>query len=698
MVSVTDQILSERQIAKLESWKKFLQKRFVRKHLSKSIKAIERIHALLEDKEFRKTKALTSGDLDRIFRLMRIIANNRGLSKILYTKNRIEKFNDKLWNLFYGEQPFPLRVNDFVSLYGVGEQTLSQFLLVLNPKKYPLITNETKEALKLTSQQEDKAMEIAISRFQIKKPKEYSDKTLHYLKDFVIFEMVKKSLGLDDYISVNALIWFASLRRGEVEYIESLESEPIRVHVRNFGPIRKADVELKPLTIFIGKNNVGKSMLAQLVYTLFILRNNILGMFRRYYPLEFYWIREFHYIPRGKLMQEAQLFSKRIKNERLGEREIFEWVVNQFTRNLADLISEQIGSLLEQHFGVRIGDLVNINSSNARIECDIFEKCLLKIEIPKKGKPKVEASVKKEFIDDLKNRSKSKIGQIRRARTRTMNLLFELYSQISTYLLGYGDRLYPRRYRLERQVFYVPAGRAGLIESYETVISALIELSPVAPIRGISMPPLPGMAAQFYNVMKGLRGRKNVLGRLTAKSFRELFGGDVFIEQVAQQRKRPRFVYRIGKGKKALKIELIHAASMIKELAPIYFFVQELIRRGCWLVIEEPESHLHPGAQYTLLEIIKMLIDNYVNILITTHSDIILRRAAHLASKSDLDYNMDRLSLENLAIYFLKETETGSESEELKISKYGSLDEIPDFDEVINQLYEEEIKLQKKIL
>ena len=38
--------------------------------------------------------------------------------------------------------------------------------------------------------------------------------------------------------------------------------------VTDFGPIAKADVDLRPLTVFIGPSNTGKSYLAILVYVL----------------------------------------------------------------------------------------------------------------------------------------------------------------------------------------------------------------------------------------------------------------------------------------------------------------------------------------------------------------------------------------------------------------------------------------------
>ena len=42
----------------------------------------------------------------------------------------------------------------------------------------------------------------------------------------------------------------------------------IKFHIKDFGPISKADIDIKPLTVFIGKNNTGKSYAALLLYSL----------------------------------------------------------------------------------------------------------------------------------------------------------------------------------------------------------------------------------------------------------------------------------------------------------------------------------------------------------------------------------------------------------------------------------------------
>lgn len=45
-------------------------------------------------------------------------------------------------------------------------------------------------------------------------------------------------------------------------------AKSIKLHIKDFGPIHEADLDIKPLTVFIGRNDTGKSYAAMLLYSL----------------------------------------------------------------------------------------------------------------------------------------------------------------------------------------------------------------------------------------------------------------------------------------------------------------------------------------------------------------------------------------------------------------------------------------------
>ena len=46
------------------------------------------------------------------------------------------------------------------------------------------------------------------------------------------------------------------------------QSPNIHIAVENFGPIEKAEIDLRPLTVFVGESNTGKTYLSALIYAL----------------------------------------------------------------------------------------------------------------------------------------------------------------------------------------------------------------------------------------------------------------------------------------------------------------------------------------------------------------------------------------------------------------------------------------------
>ena len=90
----------------------------------------------------------------------------------------------------------------------------------------------------------------------------------------------------------------------------------------------------------------------------------------------------------------------------------------------------------------------------------------------------------------------------------------------------------------------------------------------------------------------------------------------------------PEFLYRpqlTGQD-----IRLTRSSSMVSELAPLVLFIYGLVRPGDTLIIEEPEAHLHPGAQAQMAATIARLVRAGVRVLVTTHSDFMLQEIGNL--------------------------------------------------------------------
>ena len=56
------------------------------------------------------------------------------------------------------------------------------------------------------------------------------------------------------------------------------------------------------------------------------------------------------------------------------------------------------------------------------------------------------------------------------------------------------------------------------------------------------------------------------------------------------------------------EIRLSQTSSMVSELAPLVLFLRSGVKPGDTLIIEEPEAHLHPGAQADMAVILARLV------------------------------------------------------------------------------------------
>ncbi len=467
----------------------------------------------------------------------------------------------------------------------------------------------------------------------------------------------------------------------------------MRLRVKNFGPLQQVDVDFRNLTVLIGKNNLGKSYLAQLYYSIIDCTKQAIEPTLPSWAVELnVELEDEDYLFYTNLQSREQLrdLAKKITVDNKDNSSIIKDLTDIFLKSLSNRITKIFQPSLERSFGVDVSKLVNINHNFSKIRWDINELLEVSVELTRKGNA---TSIAK--VDELRWKpyseilAESKIFEtLRTVRKRKNVHLAKLYREISSLLISNETRKC-----WHGKPYYIPAGRGGLIESYETVVQGLVSLSPVAPVRGLSMPPMPGMAAQFYSVMLQLKNHKGPLNKIVSESFKQMFRGEIQFRKVKGQLKS-RLVYKFSSGKRTGETDLIHAASMIKELTPIYFIVKEFVKHGDYLLIEEPESHLHPGAQIKMANVIGDIASNKVNVLITTHSDIMLRAVGHMFGQA---YGKAPPQIKASAtIYWLKEGETGCTSEEIKISKRGIIKDISSFDDVIKELYETELKLENE--
>ena len=83
-------------------------------------------------------------------------------------------------------------------------------------------------------------------------------------------------------------------------------------------------------------------------------------------------------------------------------------------------------------------------------------------------------------------------------------------------------------------------------------------------------------------------------------------------------------------------LPLLNASSMVSDLAPLVLYLRHIVQPGNVLIIEEPESHLHPAMQVELTRQLAKLVQAGYRVIITTHSEWVLEELGNVVQRSRL--------------------------------------------------------------
>jgi UDP-galactopyranose mutase len=190
-----------------------------------------------------------------------------------------------------------------------------------------------------------------------------------------------------------------------MEILSRLRYSDMKLKVENFGPIHYADIELKPLTVIIGKNNAGKSMLAQLIFTLMRLRESINPSYilKPFLP-HIFSIPENTLIGILQHFLSVENFQRKIKETKELTpfsylKIVLDVIIDSFTHSL----NKPLGSFLERSFAIEFKNLVNLYSDYTKAECTYNEHLIVEFTITKEGNLSARFDVKtiEELIDNI---------------------------------------------------------------------------------------------------------------------------------------------------------------------------------------------------------------------------------------------------------------------------------------------------------
>lgn len=437
--------------------------------------------------------------------------------------------------------------------------------------------------------------------------------------------------------------------------------------VEDFGKIKSAEIEVAPLTLFVGDNNSGKSYLLSLIWG---IRN--LG---------------------------EEIF---LNDSEFGKKELIDWMTEKITTAMEvgkckislepveNLLEEALNAILErkkEEFVKKIfnSDKVSIgklsigfeNLNSVDLEFNLDELGSLKLNIDEQ--PVI--SVNKAFVNERKYLQNGVIQVI---------MLQSIYAHI----------LKMDSIGINNNCIYLPAARTGFMLTKDIINKVGRQNTFNISTEKETITPFVRPINQFLDVMTDLTAEytenKEFL-ELSRDIEKELASGTVEISNMPN--KEVQYVpngYEMG-------IPLRLTSAVVTELSPLILILKHK-RSIDSLCYEEPEMCLHPQLQYKMGKIIGRIVNSGIEMIITTHSDLILQHINNmikLSKRKDkkevcqkLGYSLkDLLVCDDVRVYqFETKMKEGTEVKELLCSEDGFV--VPTFNNALDLIMDEAYEIQ----
>ena len=407
---------------------------------------------------------------------------------------------------------------------------------------------------------------------------------------------------------------------------DTYQSPNVHIAVENFGPIEKAEIDLRPLTVFVGESNTGKTYLAALVYA---LQRTFEGISRvpwsphRILQLAHVYYSRHPISPTQALSRETReiLEKLNVTGQLFKFCDSPQWLQDRLQSDLVN--SERFKDELRRCFDLESpSELVSFaqdQNDTMKVLLRVSEgnQTLWSFKIYDSGS----GITADGFINEdmgLRHDDRAVLREILDTRD---------WRQEPVRIL---DRIAPP------SSYYLPAARSGIMQSHGMIASSLVDRATRVGLERFSeIPTFSGMIADFLKQIINYNERR--LSSDEMSGIAKVMEGEILRGEIKVRRPGggyPEFRYLPQKAEQTLRMN--QSSSMVSELAPLVLFLRGIVRPGDTLIIEEPEAHLHPKAQTLIALTLARLVRVGVRVIITTHSDWLLEQIGNLIREGEV--------------------------------------------------------------
>lgn len=468
----------------------------------------------------------------------------------------------------------------------------------------------------------------------------------------------------------------------------------MKIKIQNWGPVKEFEYDFsKSIIVTYGDNNIGKSYAMQVVY---LLLKHLVAYARRtarFPSSSYYFLKD---IENGQAL-EVQMVVDFAVNKKIQIEDISKKLEEICAKRLAQRLLPAIIDSLNNTFGTY--EMILEQNPTIEIKIDNGLKCMMffrqeKIELQLNRKP---TRLRKSLSEFHKSRNGKEQLDIYVYQNHVNTPVELVIQEIASMQREFSIEIL----RWVKNVYFLPASRSGIYAGMSSFGPILAQLSQNrAYIKGtIQIPSISEPISDYYMMLSEIRG--DIQGHFP--EYAEEIEKSVLKGDVRYDKKSKAIVYKpFGLQ---LQLEMRDTSSMVSEISPITAFLKYVVERGndfrikraigneekpqSVIFIEEPEAHLHPSNQVSLIKAFVKLAEQDVTLVMASHSNYIFNELNNLVLGKVL-------KSEDYSPILLQKKGVFSHSSYMNIDELGADDE--NFADVAEQLMEEREELMDKLL
>lgn len=384
----------------------------------------------------------------------------------------------------------------------------------------------------------------------------------------------------------------------------------MKVDIRELGYVKNVQLDLdKDLIILCGPNNTGKTYVAYAIYGLMKFRSEL---------------------PKSKkvaeeiknLLDKGQIELDIVDLLTENDASYLNAFAKSYIRNIPKVFASDDATFAKTEIKIELGDIALLRDKI------LYQKISQEIGIRNSFSVKIEKEINSTIITCLLIDKENK-NNANKQEIPTSIILDFLADRIFNILI---DLIFPKTYIAPAERIAINIFSKELSLKRNVLVDKLLELKDVGrdddPFdlikRRATRYPLPVRdSLEISEDLNNFKKNNSEFEHFADEIEKEILKGQVLISKEGDVQFKP------DKAKN-LKLPIHLTASVVKSLSNLVIYFRHLATKGDFILIDEPELNLHPDNQVVIARIIAKIVNKGFKVLISTHSDYIIRELNNL--------------------------------------------------------------------